>query len=151
MAAGSWHSLRWPSRRTWLGTGVRHLQRITDAVVAQQVKLIRWGLLAVGGLALFFMASTLWRALLMGAAGAGLALILQELADPSPLFWAVPWEAVRLVRSRKVRVNHIWLHRTQKLIRDSVGSSARVDGFATHQGFLLINAGPNRQLVQWTA
>lgn len=151
MAAGGWHSLHWPSWRAWFEIRVERVQRLARATLADRQKLIRWGLLTAGGAALFFAGTVLWRALLMGAAGAALALFLQQLVDPSPLFWTVPWEAVQLVRSRKVRVNHLWLHRTQELVRESVGSSTQVDGFATPEGFLLINAGPDRQLVQWTA
>ena len=151
MAAGSWRSLDWPSWRAWFETIGRPLQRIANSALAQRLKLIRWGLLVVGGLVLSVTASVLWRALLMGAAGAGLALILQELVDPSPLFWAVPWEAVEFVLSRKVRVNHFWLHRTQELARDSVGSSAKVNGFATREGFVLMGAGLNEAQIQWAS
>lgn len=151
MGAGSWHSLRWPNWRVRLETGVQRLQGITNATPTQRVKSIRRGFLVAGGLVLFFTASSLWRALLMGAAGAALVLILQELTDPSPLFWAAPWEAVQFVLSRKVRVNHLWLHRTQELVRDSVGWSTKLDGFATSEGFLLMTAALNEAEVRWTA
>lgn len=82
------------------------------------------------GLVAFITPAVVWQALLMAGAAAGLALGLQQLADPSPLFWAVPWEAMKLVLSAKVRANHFWFHRTQGLVRESLGWSARVDGFA---------------------
>ncbi len=151
MGAGSWHSLRWPSWRTWLETGLQRLQRISDTTPAQRVRLIRWGLLAVGGLILFFTASILWRAMLMGAAGAGLALFLQQLVDPTPLFWTVPWEAMQLLLSRRVRLNHLWLHRTQGLIHDSDWRQARLDGFATREGFFLTGIALNGMEAQWNA
>lgn len=151
MGAGGWHSLRWPSWRAWLETGVQRLQRISDTTPAQRVKLVRRGLLLAGVLLLFFTLSVIWRGLLMGAAGAALLLFLQGAVDPTPLFWTVPWQAMQLVLSRRARVNHIWLHRAQELARESIGVSTKRDGFATPDGFVLVNTGPNRQLVQWTA
>jgi hypothetical protein len=88
--------------------------------------------------------------LLMGVAGAVLVLLLQEAVDPTPLFWTAPWEAMQLLRSRARRVNHIWLHRTQELARESVGLSTKVDGFAMADGFVLIGVGSDQQLVRWT-
>jgi hypothetical protein len=87
----------------------------------------------------------------MGMAGAALVLLLQEAVDPTPLFWTAPWEALQLLLSRGRRVNHIWLHRTQELARESIGVSARADGFAMADGFVLIGVGPNKQMVRWTA
>jgi hypothetical protein len=89
--------------------------------------------------------------LLIGAAGAALVLFLQEAVDPTPLFWTAPWEAIQLLLSRRVRVNHIWLHRAEDLARESIGMSTKLDGFATPDGFVLVNTGPNMQSVQWTA
>lgn len=151
MATGSWHSLRWPSWRTRFNSGLEHLRSVANATLAQRTKLVRRGLFVAGGLAFFFTVPLLWRALLMGAAGAALAFLLQELIDPSPLFWAVPWEATQFVLSRRVRVNHSWLHRTEELVRDSVGSSANIDGFATREGFVLRGAGLNEAEVQWAS
>ena len=148
MATGSRFSLRWPSWRIRLNSGLEHLRSITNTALAQRTKLVRWGVLVAGGLALFFTVPLLWRALLMGAAGAALAFLLQELIDPSPLFWAVPWEATQFVLSRRVSVNHYWLHRTEELVHDSVGSSPRTDGFATREGFVLMGAGLNEADVQ---
>lgn len=87
----------------------------------------------------------------MEAAGAALVLVLQEAVDPTPLFWTAPWEAIQLLLSRKRRVNHLWLHRTQELARESIGGSSKVDGFAMADGFVLIGVGGNKQLVRWTA
>jgi hypothetical protein len=104
-----------------------------------------------GGLMVFFTASMLWQTLLMVAVVVGLAIILQELADPSPLFWAVPWEAAAFVLSRKVRANHFWFHRAQGLVREFVGGFAKIDGFATREGFVLTGAGLNEAQVRWAA
>lgn len=134
-----------------LNSGVEHLRGITDWSANHRERLVRRGLLLAGVLLLFFTLSAIWRGLLMGAAGAALLLFLQEAVDPTPLFWTAPWEAMQLVLSRRARVNHIWLHRTRELARESIGESTKVDGFATPDGFVLLNTGPNRQLVQWTA
>jgi hypothetical protein len=93
----------------------------------------------------------LWRAFLMAAGAAVLVLILQEIADPSPLFWTVPWEALEFVLSRKVRDNHFWLHRTQELVRESADWFTKVDGFATREGFVLIGANLNETQIQWAS
>jgi hypothetical protein len=90
----------------------------------------------------------------MGVAGAALVLLLQEAADPTPLFWTAPWEAMQLLLSRGRRVNHIWLHRTQELARESresIGIFTKVDGFAMADGFVLTGVGSNKWLVQRTA
>jgi hypothetical protein len=83
--------------------------------------------------------------------GAALVLLLQEAVDPTPLFWTAPWEAMHVLLSRSRRVNHIWLHRTQELARESIGISTKVDGFAMADGFVLIGVGSNKQLVRRTA
>jgi len=97
------------------------------------------------------MLRVLGQGLLMGVAGAALVLLLQEAVDPTPLFWAAPWEALQLFLSRARCVNHIWLHRTQELARESVGLSSKLDGFAMADGFVLIGVGRNKQFVQWAA
>jgi len=102
-------------------------------------------------LLLLVMLRVLGQGLLMGVAGAALVLLLQEAVDPTPLFWTAPWEAVQLLLSRGRCVNHIWLHRTQELARESVGLPSKLDGFAMADGFILIGVGRNKQLVQWTA
>ena len=96
-------------------------------------------------------APSAWARIAMGVAGAALILLLQELVDPTPLFWSAPWEALQLVFSRRRRVNHLWLHRTQDLARESIGRSIKSDGFAMADGFVVIGVGQNKQLVQWTA
>ena len=93
----------------------------------------------------------LGQGLLVGVAGAALVLLLQEAVDPTPLFWIAPWEAVKLLLSRARCVNHIWLHQTQELARESIGLSSKADGFSMADGFVLIGVGRNKQFVQWTA
>jgi hypothetical protein len=90
----------------------------------------------------------LWRAFPMVVTGAVLILILQEIADPSPLFITVPWEALEFVLSPKVRANHFWLRRTQGLLRESGDSLAQTDGCATRDGFFLIGATLNETQIQ---
>jgi hypothetical protein len=97
------------------------------------------------------MIRALGQGLVMGVAGAALVLLLQELVDPTPLFWSVPWEALHLVLTGRRRVNHLWLHRTQDLARESIGRPMKADGFAMADGFVLIGVGRNKQLVEWTA
>jgi len=87
----------------------------------------------------------------MAVTAAGLVLILQEIADPSPLFFTVPWEALEFVLSPKVRANHFWLHRTQDLLRASGDSLAKIDGCATRDGFFLIGAAFNEAQIQWAS
>ncbi len=87
----------------------------------------------------------------MGAASAALVLFLQEIVDPAPLFWTVPWEAMQLVVSRRARGNHFWLHRTQRLIRESSGCQGKLDGFATREGFVLMGAPLTEAEIQWAS
>jgi hypothetical protein len=148
MVTGSWHGLRLPS------SGVRggdHLRSLKDASDNRRAKLFRAGRGLACALLLLLILRALGQGLLMGAAGAALVLLLQELADPTPLFWSAPWEALQLVLSGRRRVNHLWLHRTQDLARESIGASIKADGFAMADGFVLIGVGRNKQLVQWTA
>jgi hypothetical protein len=93
----------------------------------------------------------LGQGLLVGVAGAALVLLLQEAVDPTPLFWIAPWEAVQLLVRCARCVNHIWLHQTQELARESIGLSSKADGFSMADGFVLIGVGRNKQFVQWTA
>jgi len=104
-----------------------------------------------GGLVLLLAASMLWRAFPMAVTGAVLVLILQEIANPSPLFLTVPWEALEFVLSRKVRANHFWLHRTQGLLRESGDALAKIDGCATRDGFFLVGATFNEHQIQWAS
>jgi hypothetical protein len=142
MATRSWHSRGLPTWRTWLSR-LGRLRNIKN--------LAAWELPFAGGLALLFAASILWRAFPMAVTGAGLVLILQEIADPSPLFFTVPWEALEFVLSRKVRANHFWLHRTQGLLRESGDSLAKIDGCATRDGFFLIGATFNQTQIRWAS
>ena len=148
MATGRGHELRLPSFHP---RGVDHLRSVKDGSEGRWAKLLR----AVQSLACLLLLLVILRALgqglLMGAAGAVLVLLLQEAVDPTPLFWTAPWEAMHLLLSRGRRVNHIWLHRTQELARESIGISTKVDGFAMADGFVLIGVGRNKQMVQWTA
>src|SRR6266852_4656610 len=140
MATRSWHSRGLPSWRIWLLSRLGRLRNIK--------KLAPGEFPFAGGLVLLLAASMLWRVFPMAVTGAGLVLILQEIADPSPLFLAVPWEALEFVLSRKVRTNHFWLHRTQGLLRESGDSLAKIDGCATRDGFFLIGATLNETQIQ---
>jgi len=122
-----------------------------DAILVYWPELVQLELALALGLVVFFGASAVWQALLMAGAAAGLALVLQQLADPSPLFWAVPWEAMEFALSAKVRANHFWLHCTQDLARGLLIWTAKVDGFATRDGFVLMGSGLNAAEVRWSS
>ena len=111
MATRSWHSRGLPTWRLRLISHLGRLRNIKNSAPGE--------LPFAGGLVFLLAASMLWRAFPMAVTGAGLVLLLQEIADPSPLFLSVPWEALEFVLSRRVRVNHFWLHRTQGLLRES--------------------------------
>jgi len=143
MATRTWHSRGLPTWRIWLNSHAGHLRNIRNLVPGEFP--------FTGGLVLLLAASMLWRAFPMAVTGAGLVLILQEIADPSPLFLTVPWEALEFVLSRKVRANHFWLHRTQGLLRESGDSLAKIDGCATRDGFFLIGAAFNETQIQWAS
>src|SRR5712691_6140235 len=140
MATRSWHSRGLPSWRIWLLSCLGRLRSIKNLAPRE--------LPFAGGLVLLLAASMLWLAFPMAVTAAGLVLILQEIADPSPLFFTVPWEALEFVLSRKVRANHFWLHRTQGLLRESGDSLAKIDGYATRDGFFLIGAAFNETQIQ---
>ncbi len=140
MATRSWHSRGLPSWRIWLISRLGRLRNIKNLAPGE--------LPFAGGLVLLLAASMLWRAFPMVVTGAVLVLFLQEIADPSPLFLAVPWEALEFVLSRKVRANHFWLHRTQGLLRESGDALAKIDGCATRDGFFLIGAAFNETQIQ---
>lgn len=143
MATRSWH-FRLP--RTWRIGLISRLGRLRSIK-----NLVPVGLPLAGGLVLFLAASLGWRALPMAAAGAGIVLILQQIATPTPLFWIVPWEALEFVLSRQVRANHFWLHRTEELLRQSGGRSTKVNGVATREGFFLIGTSFNESEIRWAA
>ncbi len=98
-----------------------------------------------------FGVETICEASKMGAAGAALVLLLQELAGPKPLFWVGPLGSLQLIFSRRRRMNHLGLHRTQGLARESIGASIKTDGFAMADGFVWTGVGRNKQLIHWTA
>jgi hypothetical protein len=148
MASGSWYGLRLPRVRV---RGADHLRSVKYGTENRRLKLLRAGRGLAWALLLLLILRALGQGLVMGVAGATLVLLLQELVDPTLLFWSVPWEALHLVLSRRFRVNHLWLHRTQDLARESIGRSMKADGFAMADGFVLIGVGRNKQLVQWTA
>lgn len=143
MATRSWHSRDRPTRRSWLISRLGRLRNVKNLVPV--------GPPLAGAFVLFVAASMTWRVLPMAAAGAGLVLILQEIAAPTPLFWAVPWEALELLLSRQVRANHLWLHRTEKLLRESGSQFTKVDGLATREGFFLIGTSLNQTEIQWAS
>jgi hypothetical protein len=130
---------------------VDHLRSVKDGSKGRWAKLLRAAQSFACLLLLLIILRVAGQRLLMGVAGAALILLLQEAVDPTPLFWTAPWEALQLLLSRARRVNHIWLHRTQELARESIGLSTKVDGFAMADGFVVIGVGNNKQLVRWTA
>ncbi len=143
MATRSWHSHGLPSWRTWLISRLGRLRNIKNVALGE--------LPFAGGLVFLLAASMLWQAFPMAVTGAGLVLILQAIANPSPLFFTIPWEALEFVLSGKVRANHFWLHRTQGLLRESGDSLAKIDGCATRDGFFLIGAAFNETQIQWAS
>jgi hypothetical protein len=143
VATRSWHSRARPTWRIWFTSRLGRLRNVKN-----QVPL---GLPFTGALVLFVAASITWRALPMAAAGAGLVLILQDIAAPTPLFWTVPWEVLEFILSRQVRANHFWLHRTADLLRESGGRLTKVDGLATREGFFLLGTSLNETEVQWAS
>ena len=148
MAAGSEHEFLLPS---WRVRRVDHLRSVKDRSKGRWANLLRAGQSLVCLLLLLVILRVFGQGLLMGVLGAALVLLLQEAVDPTPLFWTAPWEAMQLLLSRARRINHVWLHRTQELARESIGLSTKVGGFAMADGFVLIGVGSNKQLVQWTA
>jgi hypothetical protein len=148
MTTESVAELRW---RNFRPSGVDHLRSVNDGSGNRWPKLLRAARSLACALLLLVMLRVLGQGLLLGVAGAALVLFLQELVDPTPLFWSVPWEALQLLVSGRHRVNHLWLHRTQDLARESIGRSIKPDGFAMADGFVVTGVGRNKQLVQWTA
>lgn len=151
MATGSWNSPRLPSCRTWLNSGLDCVRRITNLTSAHRANLVRRGILLGLGVVFLAIASLLWHTVLMMGIAVFLAEVLQELADPSPLFWAAPWELLGIVFSRNVRLNHFWFHRTQDLIREASGCLGKLEGFATQDVFVLMGAGFNEVEVRWAS
>lgn len=48
-------------------------------------------------------------------------------------------------------MNHFWLHRTQRLVRESSGCRGKLDGFATRDGFVLNGRGFNEAEIRWAS
>ena len=143
MATRSWHSRGLPTWRIWLISRLDRLRNVKNLALGEVP--------FAGGLILLVAASILWRSFPMVVFGSGLVLILHEIAEPSPLFWTVPWEALEFMLSRKVRANHFWLHRTQRLLRESADSLGKIDGCATREGFFLIGATLNATQIRWAS
>ena len=148
MAAGNGAELR---LRNFRPSCVDHLRSVKDRSENRWPKVLRAARSLACALLLLVMLRVLGQGLLLGVAGAALVLLSQELVDPTPLFWSVPWEALQLVVSGRHRVNHLWFHRTQDFARESIGRSIKADGFAVADGFVVTGVGRNKQLVQWTA
>lgn len=141
--ATSWHTRDRPTWRIWLTSRLGRLRKVANLVPV--------GLPLTIALVLFVVASTLWRPFLIAVVAAGAVLILQEIIEPTPLFWTVPWEALEFVLSRQVRENHVWLHRTEELVRESGGMFAKVDGVATSDGFFLMGTSVNESEIRWAS
>jgi hypothetical protein len=148
MATRRGHGLRLPSAQV---RDTDHLRSVKDESENRRTELFRAGRGLASAFLLLVMLRVLGQGLLLGVAGAALILLLQELVDPTLLFWSVPWEALQLVLSGRHRVNHLWLQRTQDLARGSIGRSIGSDGFAMLDGFVVIGVGRNKQLLRWTA
>src|SRR6516162_3951378 len=148
MPTGDVHHLCLPNCRM---RGADRLRSIKDGSKHRWSESFRVAQSLVCLLLLLVVLRVLGQGLLVGVAGAALVLLLQEAVDPTPLFWTAPWEAVQLLLSRARCVNHIWLHWTQELARESVGLSSKLDGFAMADRFVLIGVVRNKQFVQLTA
>jgi hypothetical protein len=148
MASRGGHGLR--LLRSSIRDG-EHLPLVKNGSDNRRTKFLRFGRGLAYVLLLLLIFRALGQGLILGVAGAALVLLLQELVDPTPLFWSAPWDALQLILSRRHRVNHLWLHRTQEFALESIGRSIKADGFAIDDGFVLVGVGGNKQLVQWTA
>lgn len=93
MATRSWHSRSRPTWRIWVASRLDRLCNIKNSVSAHRKNLLPAVLPFTVRLALFFALSMFWLALEMTAAAAALVLGLREIAEPSPLFLTVLWEA----------------------------------------------------------
>lgn len=140
MRSNSWTRPTW---RIWLIARLGRLRKVTNVVPV--------GLPLTIALVIFVMASTLCRPFVIAVAVAGVVLILQEITEPTPLFWTVPWGALEFVLSCRVRVNHVWLHRTEELVRESGGCLTEVDGVATREGFFRMGTSLSENEIQWAS
>jgi hypothetical protein len=91
MASESGHGLRLTSSGV---RGANHLRSVKDGNDKRRAKFSRAGQGLGCALLLLLILRALGQGLIMGAAGAALVLLLQELADPTPVFWSAPWEAL---------------------------------------------------------
>jgi len=139
--AGSSHSLPGLHWREWLRLGFRHLQGLASVGLPKQWRM-PLAILAVVLLLEIAFSAPIWECLVLVLAGSAIALVLQQMADPTPLFWTAPAEAWDLMWCTEARVNHLWLHRTQARVRYGL-DSPRGDGFATKDGFVLLNVDAN--------
>lgn len=132
------HSLRRLQWRERLSVGARHLHTLASASLPKEWRL-PLAIIAVVLLLQVFFSAQVWALLVVVLLGAAVALALQQMADPTLLFWTAPAEAWELIWSAEARVNHLWLHRTQALVWDGLDSPRVGDGFATKEGFVLVN------------
>jgi hypothetical protein len=91
---------------------------------------------------------TLATAFLLATLAALLGLILQAVLKPSPLVWAVPWEAAELFLDRDARLNHAWKHRIQSLACELVESPGDPESYADAEGIFLFTDRLSKTQVQ---
>lgn len=131
----SLHSHPWRER---LSVGARYLHALASASLPKEWRL-PLSILAVVVLLQVLFSAEAWAFLVLVLLGAGVATVLQQMADPTPLFWTAPNEAWDLLSCSEARVNHLWMHRTQALVRDRLDPPRVGDGLATKDGFVLLN------------
>ncbi|MCL4524717.1 MAG: hypothetical protein M1453_08095 [Acidobacteria bacterium] len=130
----SFHGPQWEER---LSVGFRHVQTWATSKLPSEWRLLLAISVFVVALEIAF-STPIWLCLVLVLQGSAVALLLQQIADPTPIFWTVPAEAWNLIGSNKARVNHLWLHRTQTLLSDGAESKHGV-GYATSDGFVLMD------------
>jgi hypothetical protein len=91
---------------------------------------------------------TLATAALLATLAALLGLILQAVVEPSPLIWAVPWEAVELILDREARLNHAWKHRIQGLAFELAEPRDDPESYADAEGIFLFTDRLSKTQVQ---
>src|SRR5258708_34011755 len=97
MVTRNWHGLRLRSWRMRLHRALDRLRILPDKRALHRTRFVGTLLLVGGGLVLLLIFPAIREALLIWTAGAALALFLQEVVDPTPLFWTVPWEVMQLL------------------------------------------------------
>jgi hypothetical protein len=145
MAIWSWHPLHAPKRWFHLPAVPLRLRELwrTDRPLGLAV--------GIGILVVLFMFPTLATAFLLASLAALLGLILQAALKPSPLVWAVPWEAVELFLDRKARLNHAWKHHIQSLACELVESPGDPESYADAEGIFLFTDRLRKTQVQQLA